>query len=583
MASKTWVPGTVIDSPWLQDVNDSVYGPTAPATTLRGQLASTASAPLGAGLSGFDWANVYANGTVGGTLRMVAGTYNVLRHITPSLWEGILNGTTTTDVSVQVQAAHDALLALGGGSLLIPGTVLCNTPIKIMQGVDLVGVGRNVSKIKKDSTTSKAVTIVAGALTVYGATLPSNINAILVLDGPGGRYTGNVRDISFEGTYTTALNYESQKVEFGIVSTGSLSDCNIERCTITAVQYAIMLPVVFASCIRNNRMNECLRGLSINNGTSCTITANYANNCRDWGIWANDLKYSKIDSNACDSLNDPTKYPTRTRTCSAYKWTSLLGCDITNNGDEQTWGRSHFMDTFDHSTLANNVTIGLGGDYVGVDQIAWLYSTAVSRNSRVIKNMAYDVKPTGLTSGGASAANFHNLYIEGLTFIQETPWDDNVARANRNGNLAESGWGNNVNALALSASTWTPTITQGVAVTCTVSNAEYRFSNGVCNLRAKLAVTGAGTGGGVSIVIGGIPSVLAMKSTISTNNIPVGTFQVNDVSATKWYAGTIQTLTPTTFQFQSNDVASALGITPLFALAAGDSIYFEANFAIVGV
>lgn len=53
MADTTFVDGQGhIVAAWLNDVNDSTYGPTAPANTLRGQLASTASVSDGAALIG---------------------------------------------------------------------------------------------------------------------------------------------------------------------------------------------------------------------------------------------------------------------------------------------------------------------------------------------------------------------------------------------------------------------------------------------------------------------------------------------------------------------------------------------------
>lgn len=66
MASTTFISRvTKIAREWLQDVNDCVYGPTAPTTTLRGQLASAASASDGAGLVRTNRLLNYAAGTLG--------------------------------------------------------------------------------------------------------------------------------------------------------------------------------------------------------------------------------------------------------------------------------------------------------------------------------------------------------------------------------------------------------------------------------------------------------------------------------------------------------------------------------------
>jgi hypothetical protein len=373
-------------------------------------------------------------------------------------------GDGVADDTLAIQAAIDAVIAAGKGTVEVPaGTYLCNTPLVLKDGVNLVGSGRNATTIRKNSTTTKAVTIVATALVVYGgAVLPSNLNAILILDGAGGRYTGLISDITFEGTLATPGNYETQKVEFGIVSTGSCSDLTLTRCNVVSVQYSLLLPDCFISEIRNNRYTNCLRGPGIENGTSLQYAANYANNCRDWGHFLRGLKYSDISGNAVDFLNDPAKYPTRTRTCNAYRFSSLLGCTVKNNGDEQTWGRSYLLDAFDHSSLEHNLSIGIGSDYTGADEIAWIYSTNIMRGSRIAHNMAYDVKPGGLIYGGANAAKHHNLYWEGTSFVEGTEITNNVVRSTRNGSVAEAGWGNNFNVSGADA--YLPNIAKAWAV-----------------------------------------------------------------------------------------------------------------------
>lgn len=424
---------TVIPASWLNDVDQLTF-----------DIPDNTSALKGAGLVPFNPALVYADNTIGHAVKYTKGYTNVLEYIPENLWAGILDNTTTTDVSTYVQEAIDALEASGGGTLFVPGKLLCNTPIVLKNGVDLVGAGRNKAKLYKDSTTTKAVTIVAGALVVYnnGATLPSNLNAVLILDGAGGRYTGRVADITIEGSLATPDNIESSKVEFGIVSTGSLSDFTLEHVNIVTVQYAEMFPVIFASRISDTRLTQCLFGLSINNGTSTHITTNYANNCRDWGFYIRDLKYSLIAGNACDSLNSPVYFPTRTRTCSAYKFRSLIGCNIVSNGNEQTYGRSYEFNVVDWCLFENNITIGVGSDYTGIDQIAVFYSTGIMRGTRCLNNFAYSVKASGLLSSGAVPGQHHNIYFEATTFLIKFEFQNNLVTTLANDTL-EAGWGNN--------------------------------------------------------------------------------------------------------------------------------------------
>jgi hypothetical protein len=315
--------------------------------------------------------------------------------------------------------------------------------------VSLRGGGdqQRMGRIKKDSTTTKVVTVLAGAMVVYLAgTLTSPINAILILTDNGtgtGRYNGRISDLHLEGTLGTALNYETQKNEFGIVSIGSVSESTFERLTITSCQYAAVFPSIFASQINRCTFMTCLRGLSIDNATSTNVTDCYANYNRDWGYFLRDHKYSLIAGNACDSLNDPTKYTTRTRDCSAYRLRSTIGMVAMANGDEQTYGNSIDLETFNASVLTGHVSVGIGSDYAGANQIAWMRSDNAMETSSIYDNHAYDVKGTGLTSGGAVAGNHHNIYAATPSSCQPRVFRDNIVSAARTSTNVETGWGNN--------------------------------------------------------------------------------------------------------------------------------------------
>lgn len=419
-----------------------------------------------------------------------------LTKVTYSMIQGaVFNALDSGAISVEnggsdsytaLQLACDTAYTAGGGTVFVPsGTYLCNTPLRLQQGVNLIGAGRESTTIKKDSSTTKAVTIVAGALVVYdGAVLPSNINAAIVLDGPGGRYVGRIADLTLEGTFSNPLNYETQKVEFGIVSIGIVSDFVRERVDLIGFQYSEIYPVIFASALNDSRSTHCLRGPAIDNGTSLQYTTNYANNCRDWGHFIRAVQYSEISGNAVDYLNDPAKYPTRTRTCAAYKLNTLIGCSVTNNGDEQTWGRSYQLETLDNTTVENNVSIGIGSDYVGADQIAWIYSDGVLRCSKVVNNLGYSVKSGGLIYGGAAAGQHHNIYFASETYVNNSDFNGNLVRTALAGAPVEAGWGNNVPTTWVNnvvggemSQTFSPTITANtvgnLAVTYNAGNKHY--------------------------------------------------------------------------------------------------------------
>lgn len=125
-------------------------------------------------------------------------------------------------------------------------------------------------------------------------------------------------------------------------------------------------------------------------------------------------------------------------------------------------------------------------------------------------------------------------------------------------------------------STWTPTATQSGAVALTVNNAESVVEGRFAKLSAKVTFTAAGTAGN-QIIIAGIPSALAVKASWVTNNIPVGVFWFNDQSV-GLYSGVLVPLTSTTFGLYANGNASAVGITPNFAIANTDVMYMALDY-----
>ena len=465
-------------------------------------------------------------------------------------------GDGITDDSSAFQSAFDAASAASGGTVYVPsGTYLCNTPLVLQYGVNLVGESRANTIIKKDSTTTKAVTIYANPLIpeIYApSTLPSNINAILVLTGtPGpGRYTGGISEITFEGTYATVGNYESQKVQFGIVSVGSVSDFTLQNCNINKVQYGAIFPSIFVAEIRNNRISECLHGLGIDgSSTSTSISTNYASDCRTYGFYLRALYYSEISGNAVDFLNDFNKYPDRSALCQAYVFRTMRGCTVTNNGQEQTLGRNFVLLDFKSSIFEGNFSIGLGSDYTGADQIAWLYSDNLMQGSRVVNNSNWAYNANGLLFGGAVAGQHHNIYFTSIDLVRFNEVTNNLVRETFGFVPIEAGYLNNVPANDVNIAvggdvvyTYTaPTITAqtvgDLSVTYNANNKHYEhFIGKLAHVWGCFDVTITYTTASGRMEIGGLPENENQAWAINVSGVRDGSGLVKKLGYFLWSA-----------------------------------------------
>lgn len=353
------------------------------------------------------------------------------------------------DSYTAIQAAINLISSRGGGLLRISRFHKSNTPLSVPYAVSIEGIGRDLCGIIKDSTTTKTVTyygVAASELVgAYPGNLPTAANAVLILGGSfvDGRWTGSIKGVFLGGTLSTPGDYETWKVEFGILSVGAIAYDEIVENTIETVQRAITIPALWMTTIKNNHMWRCRSGLGIENGTSTELVANYANSCRDWGFAIRALKYSSVLSNGVDFLNDPSLFDDRTREASAYIFNTCTNVAIHNNGQEQTYGNGLVLDTLRYCSVRNNENIGIGSDYVGTGDIAVIKVYGALVGCEVYGNHGWDVKPTGLTSGGANPAKHHNLFQVGSIPLPATSFYNNIVRAVLAGLDTEAGWGNN--------------------------------------------------------------------------------------------------------------------------------------------
>jgi hypothetical protein len=122
---------------------------------------------------------------------------------------------------------------------------------------------------------------------------------------------------------------------------------------------------------------------------------------------------------------------------------------------------------------------------------------------------------------------------------------------------------------------WTPTVTQGVAVTITVNEAKYCIIGKVCHYYADISIKGPGTSGN-DIVISGLPAA-ARPAWLGA--IPVGPARMVDANPGTLYVGALIIISATTFKVSVDRMGQA-GTNPNFALANGDDLRFSGTHRI---
>jgi hypothetical protein len=116
---------------------------------------------------------------------------------------------------------------------------------------------------------------------------------------------------------------------------------------------------------------------------------------------------------------------------------------------------------------------------------------------------------------------------------------------------------------------WTPAVTQSVAVTCTVTRAMYHRFGPVVYASCDLAITGSGTTANAIAV--SLPVAAADANDVH------GQFVIVDASAAN-YAGSIYPSSTTAVTFVCDAQTSLVGAAPAFGLASGDRVRFDVTY-----
>ena len=122
---------------------------------------------------------------------------------------------------------------------------------------------------------------------------------------------------------------------------------------------------------------------------------------------------------------------------------------------------------------------------------------------------------------------------------------------------------------------WTPTLTQGVAVTITVNYARYVIIGQTVVMMIRISCTSAGTAGNF-ISIGGQAAIIQPAN--ASGVTVIGSGIINDDSAGTNYQGALIAFGATDWRFIINLATNYFGINPAVTLASPDAISFVASY-----
>lgn len=123
---------------------------------------------------------------------------------------------------------------------------------------------------------------------------------------------------------------------------------------------------------------------------------------------------------------------------------------------------------------------------------------------------------------------------------------------------------------------WTPTVTQGVAVTISLIEAKYLVEGQRVSMYAVFTATSNGTAG-QSIVIGGIPSAATPASSL-VGVFPLGLATVVDVGVSGYSGFIFAPSSATSWFFLDTVTHTNIGLNPNFGLVNADSIQINAMY-----
>lgn len=324
-------------------------------------------------------------------------------------------GDGVTDDTAAIQAASDYVNSLGGGTLYFPqGDYIITAPITVYSNMRVIGAGGAATKITKTTDTPVAASATTLLVCLFNQSMgdaSGDVNCLFWVYAAIRAEKVEIAHMTLRSNTTDPL---TSPVRFGIATVG-MSDSHVHNLQIEYISLAAFVaPTFWFSKIELVQTVKCIQGIAIENGTTCSVNNNYVVGARDAGYFLRDLKYSSVDSNACDDTNNATAVPSysnRAVYARSYYLNACYGVSFKNNGSEQCFGNIWSFDSCQNTDVSNNVCISPQSDYTGGSQIAIFGILTYARNNSIKNNLVFRNNVTAL-QGAAVSGQHSDVYVD---------------------------------------------------------------------------------------------------------------------------------------------------------------------------
>lgn len=253
-----------------------------------------------------------------------------------------------------IQSAIDYAYENNVKNVILEGkTYETDNTIILYEGMRLLGTSKLNTKILKTSNTYSQIKGYNNA----------DIDAIIQIVKKNGQPVDHVKDVCIDNV---TLMGNTTPNQYGIyvhnLSLSKLSNIYIEGVVEGIFSFAYM----WDSKLSQIRCHKCERGFHIGSSTSLVMENCYASNCKNYGFYLNNFKYSNVLSCACDSVGNREIWSeTASQVSYAYFIQKAEGSLFSGLGSEQTNGTCFKIINCKNSTISNTTNLFIKSDYDG--------------------------------------------------------------------------------------------------------------------------------------------------------------------------------------------------------------------------